>query len=246
MRIILVTRDSVFGRFVAAELHAAGAVDRVIIETRGPSLRFLRRRLLRVGPANFAFQAVLGRHFQREGLRQLGSRSLPPHTRVPDVNTCTFAAAELVIGFGTSYVTAATLARMPNGMLNLHTGYLPDYRGVKSEFWALHNEEPERAGWTLHFMTPELDAGDIVLQRRLPASEGESPGSLRARLLRDAVPAISALVRRVRNEGTAALERRAQDHAAARYYSAPRWWEWWRWRRRQRATVQAASAPSSG
>ena len=246
MRIILVTRDSVFGRFVAAELTAAGAVDRVIIETRGPSLRFLRRRLFRVGPANFALQAALSRHFQREGLGQLGTRSLPPHTPVHDVNTCTFAATDLVIGFGTSYVTAATLARLPNGMLNLHTGVLPDYRGVKSEFWALHNDEPERAGWTLHFMTPELDAGDIVLQRRVPARERESPGALRARILRDAVPAIAALVRRVRGEGSAALERRPQDHLAARYYTAPGWRDWWRWRRRHRAIVQAASTPSSG
>jgi len=223
MRIILVTRESVFGRFVAAELAAAGAVDRVIIETRGPSLRFLRRRLLLVGPANFAFQAALGRHFQREGLEQLGMRSLPPHVRVPGVNTCTFAEMDLVIGFGTSYVAAATLSRMPNGMLNLHTGFLPEYRGVKSEFWALHNDEPERAGWTLHFMTPALDAGDIVLQRSVPALEGESPGALRARLLRDAIPAIAALIRRVRSLGTAALERRPQDHAAAHYYTAPGW-----------------------
>jgi hypothetical protein len=246
MRIILVTRDSVFGRFVAAELTSAGAVDRVIIETRAPSLRFLRRRLLRVGPFNFALQAALGRHFRVEGIRQLGAPSLPSHTRVHDVNTCTFSAMDLVLGFGTSYVTAATLARLPNGMLNLHTGYLPDYRGVKSEFWALHNEEPERAGWTLHFMTPELDAGDIVLQRRVPASDGESPGSLRARLVRDAIPAIAALVRRVRREGTVALERRPQDHSVARYYSAPEWRDWWRWRRRERAAVEAASARSSG
>ena len=246
MRIILVTRDSVFGRFVAAELTAAGAVDRVIIETRGPSLRFLRRRLFRVGPANFGFQAALGRHFQREGLAQLGRRSLPPYTQVHDVNTCAFAATDLVIGFGTSYVTAKTLAGMPNGMLNLHTGFLPEYRGVKSEFWALHNEEPERAGWTLHVMTPELDAGDIVFQRRVPAREDESPGALRARILQDAIPAIIALVRRVRVEGTAALERRPQDHAAAHYYTAPGWRDWWRWRRRHRAALQAASAPSSG
>lgn len=246
MRIVLVTRDSVFGRFVAAELATAGAVDRVIIETRGPSLRFLRRRLLRVGPFNFVFQTALGRHFRAAGIRQLGTRSLPAHTRVHDVNRCTFAATDLVVGFGTSYVTAATLARIPNGILNLHTGYLPDYRGVKSEFWTLLNEEPERAGWTLHFMTPELDAGDIVLQRCVPPSEGESPGSLRARLLLDAVPAIAGLVQRVRSEGTAALDRRPQDHAAARYYSAPVWRDWWRWRRRERAAVQAASVPSSG
>lgn len=100
-----------------------------------------------------------------------------------EANSYRFEPDDLVIGFGTSYNTAKTLASMPHCFLNLHTGFLPDFRGVKSEFWALNNRPFDRIGWTLHYMTPGRDEGDMVL-RGCVTWNGESPGVLRAKLLR--------------------------------------------------------------
>jgi methionyl-tRNA formyltransferase len=138
-----------------------------------------------------------------------------------------------VVGFGTSFITAATLGRLPNGFLNLHTGYLPDYRGVKSEFWALARGDTSRIGWTLHYMTTTLDAGDIVLRRRVSWA-GESPAALRAKVLRDAAPAIAALLRDVHERGVEALSRSPQSEG--RYYSTPRWRDWRSYRQSSRST----------
>src|SRR5689334_22923262 len=176
MKVILVTHDSAFGRFVAATLYEASAVDEVLVEHARPSWRFYWRKLRRVGPANFLFQAWLARWYRAAGARHVPDRAMPPHQSIASANRYAFDESALVIGFGTSYIGGATLARLPNGFLNLHTGYLPDYRGVKSEFWVLARGDYGRIGWTLHYMTTSIDAGDIVL-RGCVTWEGESPAA---------------------------------------------------------------------
>jgi len=234
MKIVLVTHDSVFGRFIAATLYKASAVDLVLVERARPSWRFYWRKLRRVGPLDAVFQAWLARWYRGEGMRHLPHVALPPHESIDSVNNYPFDESDLVMGFGTSYVSRATLSRLPNGFLNLHTGYLPDYRGVKSEFWALARHDLGRIGWTLHYMTPALDAGDIVLRDRV-TWKGESPGALRAKLLRDAVPKLVELLSTVRRAGVRVLPRTAQG--AGEYYTTPRLADWRRLRRRAPAVA---------
>jgi hypothetical protein len=223
MRIILVTHESAYGRYLAAKLHEAGAIDHVIVETGRPSWRFYARKLRRVGPVNFGFQWWLNRWFQREGARHLPEVAFPPHERVPNVNAYRFGPDDLIIGFGTSYITPTTLRSLRQGFLNLHTGLLPWYRGVKSEFWVLYHSDVDRAGWTLHYMTEKLDQGDIVAQGMVRA-DTRNPAELRARLLEHAIPALVALAGAVRERGAAAVPRRPQEDG--RYFTTPTWREW--------------------
>ena len=243
MNVVLVTHDSVYGSFLAASLHAAGALDRVIIETGRPGWRFYWRKFRRVGPLNAVFQFFLNRWFRREGAKHLPDLPLPPHERVRNVNHLPFGADDLVIGFGSSYIRAETLNRVRHGFLNLHTGWLPEYRGVKSEFWVSYLGDPQRAGWTLHYMTPKLDEGDIVMQHAVPLA-GENPAQLRAKLLIDAVPALSSLVTTVRNSGFDAIPRRPQRDG--RYFTTPTWREWIGYRSRARRRAAGKHPASSG
>lgn len=53
------------------------------------------------------------------------------------------------------------------GVINLHSGLLPDYRGVMATFRAMLNGEQE-IGTTLHFISdPGIDTGDIIGTTRL-------------------------------------------------------------------------------
>ena len=223
MKVVLATHDSALARFVATTLYEASAVDTVLVETARPSWRFYWRKLRRVGVVDFGFQAWLARWYRREGARALPTRRMPPHARITSANDYAFDPDDIVLGFGTSVITAASLARLPNGFLNLHTGYLPNYRGVKSEFWALARRDVAHIGWTLHYMTPALDAGDIVLRQRV-AWEGESPAALRAKLLVDAVPRIATLLRDARATRNASFPRTPQG--AGTYFTTPRWSDW--------------------
>ena len=234
MKVVLVTHDSAFARFVAATLYEASAVDVVLVEMGRPSWRFYRRKLQRVGVVDFVFQAWLARWYRREGARALPARTMPPHERITSANDYPFDPNDIVLGFGTSVITAATLARLPNGFLNLHTGYLPNYRGVKSEFWALARRDVAHIGWTVHYMTPALDAGDIVLRQRV-AWEGESPAALRAKLLVDAVARIATLLRDARATRNVSFPRAPQGPGT--YFTTPRWSDWRRYQSREGVTT---------
>jgi hypothetical protein len=233
LNVILVTRDTALGRFLAASLYGVGKLDRIVIETGGPSWRYYWRKLKRVGPVDAVFQFYLNRWFRAQAGKHVPTLPLPPHETVRNINAYRFGSDDLVLGFGTSYVTARTLERLPRGFLNLHTGWLPQYRGVKSEFWVLHNADHARAGWTLHYMKPELDAGDMVLRQAIEPEDAD-PARLRSRLLADAVPALAGFIDTVRSSGFAAIPRTPQQDG--RYYSTPTWREWRAYRARVRRT----------
>ena len=65
--------------------------------------------------------------------------------------------------------------------VNIHPSLLPAYRGASPCYWVLRNGEPT-SGVTAHFLTPEIDAGDILYQQRLTLDEAETQGSLRKKI----------------------------------------------------------------
>jgi len=63
------------------------------------------------------------------------------------------------------------------GALNMHPGRLPDYAGLHTHQWAIRNGEAE-FGATLHWMTPELDAGPIAYKATFPITPKDTGLSL--------------------------------------------------------------------
>jgi phosphoribosylglycinamide formyltransferase-1 len=59
---------------------------------------------------------------------------------------------------------------------------LPDFKGVKAQRQALEAGVSE-AGCTVHFVIPEMDAGPIILQERVPVKEEDTEESLTQRIL---------------------------------------------------------------
>jgi polyketide synthase PksN len=65
----------------------------------------------------------------------------------------------------------AELLALPRRMaINYHDALLPRYAGLHATTWALFQGEAEH-GITWHRMTPEVDAGEILVQRRFPVPE---------------------------------------------------------------------------
>jgi methionyl-tRNA formyltransferase len=54
------------------------------------------------------------------------------------------------------------------GAINTHNSLLPIGRGVHANYWAIKNKEPY--GVSIHKVTDETDAGDLVLQRKIDYS----------------------------------------------------------------------------
>ena len=79
-------------------------------------------------------------------------------------------------------VTAGFVARYAGRMLNIHPSLLPSFTGLHTHERALAAGVKVH-GCTVHFVTPELDAGPIVAQAAVPVLAGDTPESLAARVL---------------------------------------------------------------
>lgn len=79
-------------------------------------------------------------------------------------------------------LTADFVGHYAGRMLNIHPSLLPAYPGLDTHARALAAGDAE-AGCTVHEVTPELDAGPILGQGRVPVQPGDTPDTLAARVL---------------------------------------------------------------
>jgi phosphoribosylglycinamide formyltransferase-1 len=80
-------------------------------------------------------------------------------------------------------LSAAFVERYRHRMLNIHPSLLPAFAGLDTHARALA-AGVKLHGCTVHFVTPELDRGPIVIQAALPVRPHESADQLAARVLR--------------------------------------------------------------
>lgn len=74
------------------------------------------------------------------------------------------------------------IARFAGRLLNIHPSLLPRHRGLHTHASALDAGDAEH-GASVHFVTPELDAGAVIAQARLPVRADDTPDTLAERLL---------------------------------------------------------------
>ena len=74
------------------------------------------------------------------------------------------------------------LERAPGPVLNVHPSLLPAFPGVDAQHQAW-THGVKVAGATVHLVTPELDAGPIVVQATVPVEDDDTPETLAARIL---------------------------------------------------------------
>ena len=67
-------------------------------------------------------------------------------------------------------------------MINIHPSLLPNYRGLNTHQRVLAAGDT-LTGCTVHFVAPEVDSGEIILQTQVPIISGDSPETLAARVL---------------------------------------------------------------
>jgi phosphoribosylglycinamide formyltransferase-1 len=79
-------------------------------------------------------------------------------------------------------LSAALVGRYLGRMLNVHPSLLPAYRGLHTHRRVLAAGDGAH-GASVHFVTPELDAGPTVLQSKVAVLPGDTEASLAARVL---------------------------------------------------------------
>ncbi len=150
--------------------------------------------------------------FARErGLPLLQPQS-PRRSEVVEALRAVRADLLVTVAYG-RIIPNAVLALPPLGAVNAHPSLLPLYRGAAPIPRAIADGQME-TGITILFQSDEIDAGDIILQERIPIGPEETAGALERRLAdRTAALLCEAIGLIVAGR----VSRTPQDHASATY-----------------------------
>ena len=80
-------------------------------------------------------------------------------------------APDLIISYSAPQIIKPELLGIPKyGIINVHGALLPNYRGCMPSFWYLYNNE-QWGGATVHYMSADIDDGDICSQGSIDISD---------------------------------------------------------------------------
>ena len=103
----------------------------------------------------------------------------------------TAAGIDLVVlaGFLT-IIDEQVYEAFPNRILNVHPALIPSFCGKGYYGLRVHEAALEKgvkvSGATVHIVTPECDAGPIVLQKAVEVKQGDTPETLQRRIMEEA------------------------------------------------------------
>ncbi len=106
---------------------------------------------------------------------------------------------DVIAVFGTSLIKGDLLNKGRLGIINLHGGLSPFYRGADCTFWALYNQEPDQVGCTLHFIDPGIDTGNLIAHVCPEVEEEDDELTLFWRAIRESADVYAELFDRLEN-----------------------------------------------
>jgi phosphoribosylglycinamide formyltransferase-1 len=80
-------------------------------------------------------------------------------------------------------LTANFIKKFKGKIINIHPSLLPKYKGLNTHQRALHNKE-KYSGCTVHYVNSKLDAGKIILQKKIKIFKNDTSEKLSKRILK--------------------------------------------------------------
>ncbi len=164
----------------------------ILISGRGSNLQALLEAGL---PCRIA--AVISNRAGAGGLEIAQAHGIPTavieHRNYTDRESFDAALADLIDTFHPDFVvlagfmrilSAGFVARYHGRLVNIHPSLLPAYGGLNTHARALH-DGVRIHGCTVHFVTPDLDHGPIIIQAAVPVLCGDTEQTLAARVLHE-------------------------------------------------------------
>lgn len=164
----------------------------ILISGRGSNMQ----ALLEAGLA-CRIAAVISNRADAGGLKIAQAHGIPTavieHRNYADRESFDGALAELIDTFHPDFVvlagfmrilSAGFVARYRSRLVNIHPSLLPAYGGLNTHARALQ-DGVRIHGCTVHFVTPDLDHGPIIIQAAVPVLSNDTEQTLAARVLRE-------------------------------------------------------------
>ena len=141
-------------------------------------------------PGVYALERAAGAGIEGRVLARKDYDSIAAYSKAL-TDEMTAAGIDLVVlaGFLT-IIDEQVYEAFPNKILNVHPALIPSFCG--KGFYGLHVHEAALAkgvkvsGATVHIVTPECDAGPIVLQKAVEVKQDDTPEILQRRIMEEA------------------------------------------------------------
>lgn len=99
------------------------------------------------------------------------------------LNEISNAKPDLIILAGFMYILGKeVIDAYPNRIINIHPSLLPKYPGLHTHRKVIANGDKQH-GLSIHYVTAELDAGPIIMQKTIDVIDGDDEHTLAERLL---------------------------------------------------------------
>lgn len=164
----------------------------ILISGRGSNMQALLEAQL-----SCRIAAVISNRADAEGLSIAKARGIATavveHRDYADRASFDAALAKAIDTFHPDFVALAGfmriltpdfVARYRGKLINIHPSLLPAYGGLNTHARALH-DGVKIHGCTVHFVTPDLDHGPIIIQAAVPVLSHDTEQALAARVLRE-------------------------------------------------------------
>jgi len=105
-------------------------------------------------------------------------------------------------------LNTGVLKATPLGVINVHPGVLPKYRGASCVEWAIYYDEC--IGNTAHFMTEGYDEGPIIRSESYDFTQKDNYASIRVKVYRESLRLMAETVKVVLAEGLTSVDYQPQ------------------------------------
>ena len=166
----------------------------ILISGRGSNMEAIFDAIAEAGLA-IEIRAVISNRPDSKGLKSAIQRGVPAvgldHKTYRSREAFDLALAKTIAPFTPDYVVLAGFMRVlsagfiglyENRIINIHPSLLPAFPGLHTHEQAL-KAGVKIHGATVHFVSPALDHGPIIVQAAVPVLPGDDPLSLAARVL---------------------------------------------------------------
>jgi len=165
----------------------------VLISGKGSNLQAIIDEV-RAGQLQIDIAAVISDRPGAGGLARASAAGIPTHV----IDFSRFASREefdmalqrqidachpdLIVLAGFMRILSRTFVEHYLGrMINIHPSLLPKYQGLHTHRRVLEAGDRQH-GASVHFVTPELDSGPVILRARIPVRDNDSAESLQQRV----------------------------------------------------------------
>jgi phosphoribosylglycinamide formyltransferase 1 len=168
----------------------------ILISGRGSNMQAVLEQA-KSGVIRAPVSAVISNNSAAEGLAIAKSFGVPtetiPHRDYPTREAFDAALMQAIDRHAPKLVVLAGFMRIltdgfinhyQNRLINIHPSLLPAFPGLNTHQRALEADIKEH-GATVHFVIPDIDAGPVVAQARVPVLAGDTPISLGERVLKE-------------------------------------------------------------